>query len=79
VEVIEIEGSVAIFLSEHSGDGGILEPVIKEGPLVAKLDHVFDTFLMLLLEQYGGGGLKGGVRCRCTVRIGYHLLFLQWE
>jgi len=50
MEVIEVEGGIAILLSEYSCDSGILEPVVKEGPLVAKLDHSFDTFLTLLLE-----------------------------
>jgi len=76
VEVIEVEGGVTVFLSECSGDGKVCKFVGKKGPLVAKSDHVFDTFLTLLLERYGGGVLRGGVQCRCTVRTGCHLLFL---
>jgi len=79
MEMVEVESGVAIFLSEHPGDGGVLELVIKEGPLVAELDHGFDTFLMLLLEQCGGGGLGGVVRCWCIVWTDYRLLFLLWE
>jgi len=57
VEVIKVEGGVTVFLSEYSGNGSVLEFVVKEGPLIAKSDHIFDTFFMLLLEQYGGGVL----------------------
>jgi len=57
VEVVEVEGSVTVFLSEHSGDGGVLELVVKKGPFVTKSDHGFDALLTLLLERYGGGGL----------------------
>jgi len=57
MEVIEVEGGVAVFLSECFGDINGFEFVGKEGPLVAKSDHVLDTFFTLLLEQYGGGGL----------------------
>ena len=58
MEVVKVKGGVTIFLSEYFGNRGILEFVIEEGPLVAKSDHVFDTFLMFLLERYGGGGLE---------------------
>jgi len=58
VEVVKVEGGIAVLLSKHSGDGGILELVIEEGPLVAKSDHGFDAFLTLLLERYGGGDLR---------------------
>ena len=71
MEMIEVEGSVAVFLSEHSGDDGILEFVVEEGPFIVESDHGFDTFFTLLLERYGGGGLRGEVRCRCTFRTGY--------
>jgi len=57
VEMVKVEGGVAVFLSEYSGDRSVLEFVVEEGPFVAKLDHVFNTFLTFLLEQYGGGGL----------------------
>jgi len=59
VEVVKVEGGIAVLLSEHSGDCGILKLIVKEGPLVTKSDHVFDTFLTLLLQRYGGGGLRG--------------------
>jgi len=57
VEVVEVEGGSAVFLSEDSGDVNVLESVIEVGPFVIELDHVFDTFFMLLLERCGGGGL----------------------
>ena len=59
MEVVEVEGGSAIFLSEDSGDGDVFESVIEVGPFVIESDHVFDTFLTLLLERYGGGGLGG--------------------
>jgi len=57
VEVIEIEGGSAVFLSEDSGDGNILESASEVGPFVIESDHVFDAFLTLLLERCGGGDL----------------------
>jgi len=77
VEVIEVEGGIAVFLSECFCDGDGCEFVRKEGPLVAKLDHVFNAFFTLLLEQCGGGVLREGVHCRCIVRTDCHLLFLR--
>jgi len=59
VEMVEIEGGSAIFLSEDFCDGDVLEFVIEVGPFVIESDHVFDAFLTLLLEQCGGGGLGG--------------------
>ena len=59
MEMVKIEGGGTIFLSEDSGDGDVLESVIEVGPFLVESDHVFDTFLMLLLERYGGGGLGG--------------------
>jgi len=59
VEVIEVEGSIAVFLSEYFGDINGFEFVSEKGPFVSKSDHVFDTFFTLLLERYGGGGLRG--------------------
>ena len=50
MEMVKVEGGVAVLLSEHFGDWSILESVVKEGPLVAKSGHVFDTFFMFLLE-----------------------------
>jgi len=57
VEVVEIEGGGAVFLSEDSGDGDVFESVIEVDPFVIKSDHVFDAFFTLLLERCGGGGL----------------------
>jgi len=57
VEVVKIEGGSTVFLSEDSGDGDVLEFVIEVGPFVIESDHVLDTFLTLLLERCGGGGL----------------------
>ena len=71
MEVVKVEGGVAVLLSEDFGDSDILEFVIEVGPFVVKSNHVFDTFLMLLLERYGGGGLGREVRCRCMFRTGY--------
>ena len=79
MEVVEIEGGSAIFLSEDSGDGDVLESVIEVGPFVVESDHVFDAFFTLLLERYGGGGLRGGVRYRCIARTDCRLQFLQLE
>jgi len=59
VEVVEVEGSGAVFLSEDSGDGDVLKSVIEVGPFVIESDHVFDAFFTLLLERCGGGGLGG--------------------
>jgi len=59
VEVVEIEGGSTVFLSEDFCNGDVLEFVIKVDPFVIESDHVFDAFLMLLLERYGGGGLGG--------------------
>jgi len=71
MEVVEVKGGVAVLLSEHSCNGGILELVIKKGPFVVKLDHCFNAFLTLLLEQCGGGVLRGGVQCWCMFWTGY--------
>ena len=59
MEVVEIESGSAVFLSEDSGDGNVLEFVIEVGPFVVESDHVFDAFFTLLLERCGGGGLGG--------------------
>ena len=58
MEVVEVEGGVTVFLSEHSGDRGIPATIIEEGPFVAKFDHGFDTFFTFLLERYGEGVLR---------------------
>ena len=68
MEVVEVEGGSAVFLSEDSGDGDVFEFVIEVGPFVIESDHVFDTFFTLLLERCGGGGLGEGVRCQCMFR-----------
>jgi len=57
VEVVEVEGSGAVFLPKDSSDINVLESIVEVGPFLVELDHVFDTFLTLLLEQCGGGGL----------------------
>jgi len=57
VEMIEVEGGGAVFLSKDSGDSNVLESFIEVGPFVIESDHVFDTFLTFLLERCGGGGL----------------------
>jgi len=59
MEVVEVEGGSAIFLSEDSGDGDVFESVIEVGPFVIESDHVFNTFFTLLLERCGGGVLGG--------------------
>ena len=79
MEVVEIKGGVAVLLSEHFGDSISFEFVTEEGPLVTEPGHDLDTFLTLLLERCGGGGLRGGVRCWYTARIDCCLLLLQWE
>jgi len=50
VEVVEIEGSSAVCLSEDPGNGDVLEFTIEVGPFVVESDHVFDAFFTLLLE-----------------------------
>jgi len=77
VEVVEIEGSITVFLSECFGDIDIFEFIVEEDPLIAKSDHIFDAILTLLLERCEGGGLRGEVRCRCMFRTGC-LHFLRW-
>ena len=57
MKVVEVEGSVAIFLSEYFSNIDGFEFVAEESPLVAKSNHGFKTFLMLLLERCGEGGL----------------------
>jgi len=59
MEMIEIEGGVAVFLSEYLGNVNILEFASEGFPLVVESNHVFDTFLTFLLERYGGGVLRG--------------------
>jgi len=78
VEMVQVEGGIAVFSSEHSGDCDVLEPFIEDGPLVAESDHVFDAFLTFLLERYGDGGLGRGVQYQCTVQTGCLPLFLLW-
>jgi len=57
MKMIEVEGSVAIFPPEHSGNYGVLKSTTKNGPLVTESGHILDTFFMFLLEQCEGGGL----------------------
>ena len=71
MEMVKVEGGIAVLLSEHSCDSHILEFVVEEGPFVVKSDHGFNAFFTLPLERCGGGGLGGGVRCRCMFRTGY--------
>jgi len=78
MEVIEVEGGIAVLLSEHPGNGSVLELSTVDGPLVTKPSYVLNTFLTLLLEQYRGGGLVQGVWHQCTVPTGCYLLFLLW-
>ena len=59
MEMIEIEGGIAVFLSECFGDGNVFELVSEEIPFVIKSDHDFDTFFTFLLERCGGGDLRG--------------------
>jgi len=59
VEVVEIEGSGAVFLPKDSSDSNVFESLVEVGPFVVESDHVFDAFLTLLLERCGGGGLGG--------------------
>jgi len=77
MKVVDVKGGVAVFLSEHSGNCNVLEFVIEEGPFVTESDHSFNAFLTFLLERYGGGGLRGGVRYWYRFRTGC-LLFLRW-
>jgi len=79
MEVIEVEGGVAVFLPECFCDDDSCEFVRKESPLVAKSNHILDAFLTLLLERYGGGVLLRGVRCWYIVRIGCSPPFLLLE
>jgi len=57
VEMVKIKGGGTVFLSEDSGDGDVLESIVKVGPFVIESDHVLDAFFTLLLERCGGGGL----------------------
>jgi len=71
VEVVKVEGGIAVFLSEYFGDIDVSELIVEGGPFVIESDHGFNAFLTLLLERCGGGDLRGGIRCWCTFRIGY--------
>jgi len=79
VEVIEVEGSVAVFLSEHFGNCGVLEPSTIDGPLITELDHLLDTFFTFLLERCGGGDLGQGIWQWYSALTGCCLLFLLWQ
>jgi len=71
--MVKIKGGIAVLLSKHSGDCSILEPIVKEGPLVTESDHILDTFFTLPLEQCGG------VQHQCIAQTDCCLLFLRWE
>jgi len=49
MEIIEVQGGIAVLPSKHSGNCGILELSIEDSPLVAKSDHILDTLFMFLL------------------------------
>jgi len=59
MEMIEVEGGIAVFLSECFSDSDVFEFVGEEVPFVIKSDHDFDAFFTFLLERCGGGGLRG--------------------
>jgi len=59
MEMIEVEGGGAVFLSEDFGNGDVFEVITEVDPFVVESGHVFDTFLTFLLERCGGGGLEG--------------------
>jgi len=71
MEMVKVEGGIAVFLSEHFCDSDVFEFVVEVGPFVIESDHDFDAFFTFLLERCGGGGLRGEVRCRCMFRTGY--------
>jgi len=50
MEMVEVEGGIAILLSERLGDGNVLEFVVEEGPFIVESDHSFNAFFTLLLE-----------------------------
>ena len=57
--MVEVEGGIAVFLSEYLGNVDVFEFIAEEGPFVIESDHGFNAFLTLLLERCGGGGLGG--------------------
>jgi len=57
MEMVKVEGGIAILLSEHLGDSNVLEFVVEGGPFIVESDHGFNAFFTLLLERCGGGGL----------------------
>jgi len=59
MEMIKVEGGIAVFLPECSGNGDVFEFISEEIPFVVKPDHDFDAFFTFLLERYGGGDLRG--------------------
>jgi len=59
MEMVKVEGGIAVFLSEYFCDSDVFEFVVEEGPFVIESDHGFDAFFTLLLERCGGGGLRG--------------------
>jgi len=50
MEMIEVEGGIAVFLSECPGDSDVFEFVGEEVPFAVESDHDFNTFFTLLLE-----------------------------
>ena len=48
--MVEVEGSIAVFSSEHSGDCGVLELSTEDGPLVTESDHILDILFLFILE-----------------------------
>jgi len=50
MEMVKVEGGIAILLSEHLGDSNVLEFVVEGGPFIVESDHGFNTFFTLLLE-----------------------------
>ena len=59
MEVVEVEGSGAVFLPKDSSDSNVFESIVEVGPFVVESDHVFDAFLTFLLERCEGGGSGG--------------------
>ena len=50
MEVVKVEGGIAVFLSEYLGDIDVSKFIVEEGPFVIESDHGFNAFLTLLLE-----------------------------
>jgi len=50
MEMVKVEGGIAILLPEYLGNGNVLEFVVEEGPFIVESDHSFNAFFTLLLE-----------------------------